>query len=138
MVVTREDKSRDIARLEIASAERFLIPAAPPALRAPDPGDEVCAEMAGEPGSLSVCGSIASDWTVARTMHTQHGDSGAPVFDRDGILVGLVVSSGTSTENHAYTRLSPVDDSWTSDLIPEAPADPSPWRLARPPLTASN
>lgn len=137
MVVTREDTDRDVARLEIASADRFRVNVAPPVVRAPDPGERVCAELPRLMGIDAACGSIVSDWTVARTMKTRPGDSGAPIFDATGTLVGLVSASGVSTANRPYTRIALIDDSWTSDLVPEVPADPSPWRLERPPLTAN-
>ncbi len=136
MVVTRADHDRDVARLELASADRFRMNVAPPVVRAPDPGEHVCAELPRLSGVDAACGSIASEWTVARTMSTRPGDSGAPIFDQGGTLVGLVSASGTSTAQRPYTRIALIDDSWTSDLVPQVPVNPSPWHLKRPPLTA--
>lgn len=137
MVVTREDSDRDVARLELASADRFRLNVAPPVVRTPDPGQRVCAELPRLMGIDASCGSIVSDWSVARKMSTRPGDSGAPIFDDTGTLVGLVSASGISTANHPYTRIALLDDSWTRDLVPEAPADPSPWRLESWPMTAN-
>lgn len=137
MVVTREDAESDIARLEIASAESFSVAVVPPIVRAADPGNDVCAELALKGRPNHACGVVASDWSVAKNMETRHGDSGAPVFNQDGALVGLVIASGESTLGRAYTRISTVNDSWIQDLVPVEPGKDSDWSQPRPPMTAS-
>lgn len=138
MVVTREDADADIARLEIASAESFQLGIKPPLLRAADPGNEVCAELALAGHPSRSCGTIVSEWTVAANMQTQQGDSGAPVFCDRGTLVGLVITSGVSDRGRPYSRITPIDDSWISDLVPQEPGRPSPWKIKRPPMTAEH
>lgn len=101
MVVTRED--HDVARLEIASAEYFHLDVPPP-LIAPVSDDILVAYLLDGQDAAGI-GQPESRWVAH--MATHPGDSGAPVYDHEGALVGLVLAGdGRSTE------ITPLDQSW--------------------------
>jgi len=104
MVVTREDSKNDLARLEIASADRFHLNVAPPVIGLPNLGIDVCTP-------LGSCGSIlhATTNTVDVSLVSHPGDSGSPVYDTTGALIGLV-----SKGNGTVTVLSRLNKSWLS------------------------
>ena len=78
----------DLASLRTAGAlDRFGLGVAPPVI-GPDPGynDVVCAQtLRGR-----TCGPLVGMGVLE--LPTRHGDSGAPIYDLDGRLVGIVVS----------------------------------------------
>lgn len=117
MVVTHADDDADVARLELADARRFELGISPPVLRAPAPGDDVCANLVLADRPPRTCGIVAGEWTVARSMRTRAGDSGAPVYGGAGELVGLVIASGSSSFGRPYTRVAPIDPRWIQDLV---------------------
>lgn len=129
MVVTDEDRAKGIARLEIASAETFGLGIKPPSVRLPDPGDNVCASLAGAGHPLSVCGTVASRWTVVKHMPTRTADDGAPVYDDRGVLVGIVVNRGES-DRWPYAWIAPIHDRWLDGIVPATTARGAATRLA--------
>jgi hypothetical protein len=116
MYVTAEDNGADVAKLEIASAERFQLHLPPPIVRAPDPGNAVCANLATN-GRPSACGTVASTWTVVKRMPTAAHDVGAPVYCPQGTLVGIVVNRGES-DQFPYTWIAPIDTRWLERIVP--------------------
>lgn len=109
-VVVRDDArfgdGRDVALLEIATAERFGLGIAPPNVGAL--AGELCLSLA----RGRTCGERAPVDSTTRGVvvidaATRHGDSGAGVYNADGELAGIVVSSGTA-DAHEYTGVLPV------------------------------
>jgi len=98
VVVVREDIDADVALLEIASAEVLDVVPAKLSWRK----DQLrCVAL-----SRGVqCGS--GDLLIK--VKTQHGDSGAGVYDGDGDLIG-VVSGGDA--QHGMTAIAPLPDGW--------------------------
>jgi len=115
MVVERDDamfgSGTDVARLEIASADRFHLDIAPPAL-ADDShvGEEYCVETLH--GRL--CGSRDHyhENIVLGAKGVRNGDSGSPVFNDAGRLVGLEVSSGKMTDGTVFFRYVTITPYW--------------------------
>jgi len=105
MHVEREDIRADVARLEIATAERFHLDVPPPEL-APIETETVFAHVLGRWGESSR-GSTSETSTLVRHMITIHGDSGAPVYNTAGQLVGLVTAG-----NGIDTTIAPVGMTW--------------------------
>ena len=116
MYVTDEDRDANVAKLEIASAERFRLHIPPPIIREPDPGNRVCADL-GTNSRPAACGTVASTWTVVKRMRTTAGDVGAPVYCEHGTLVGIVVARGESSQ-FPYTWIAPIDASWLDGIVP--------------------
>lgn len=106
VTVDREDIGHDIARLEIFSASNFNRGIRPPTLAIPSPYDLVCAET-GYPKRESHCGDAVT--ATAATFSSIGGNSGSPVYNDNGDLVGLVAASIGE-----YTRFVPVTKSWLS------------------------
>jgi hypothetical protein len=117
MVVDRDeigfgDGKTDAAHLTaIGAYDRFGVHIAPPAL-GPDPhmGTTVCAEVLRKGGPTPVCGTMM--WYGVFDATTIPGDSGAPVYDEQGRLLGLVIQSVEIAGGKFYTRYQPVDASW--------------------------
>lgn len=115
MDVVRDDamfgNGDDLARLEIASADTFHIRVAPPRLvswwNRPGPGTGMFIPLfRREP----VRGLYRGYRGIVDGATTRHGDSGAPVYDANGDLVGLVVAGPA---DGSYTKFFPIlDDSW--------------------------
>ncbi len=108
VVVTHENTTEDIARLEIFHAGRFELNVPPPKLSywrdiVEYVNDWVCVWPATR---RSECYKRIDLDLVAGRMY--HGDSGAPVYDY-GVLVGLVIRDVPSL---GATRISLVDDKW--------------------------
>jgi hypothetical protein len=116
--VTKEDEASGIARLEIASAEAFPNAIRPPVLRLPDPGNNVCANLVPSKRDSVACGTVASTWTAVKQMPTDKADTGAPVYNDDGVLVGIVANRGESNGSH-YTWIAPIDARWLDGIVPE-------------------
>lgn len=102
MVVARQDVDGDVARLELASAERFGLQIAPPTVAAQTFG-RATAEVYGR-GAIG--GELAQGGVVAG-MTSRAGDSGAGVYSAAGELLGIVVASGVG-----YTRFAAVSIDW--------------------------
>jgi S1-C subfamily serine protease len=105
--VNREDLEGDLARLEIFSAGNFNKGVRPPTLAVPAPYDLLCA-VTGFPNRESHCGDAVT--AVTAMFPAVSGNSGSPVYDDVGDLVGLVEAS----IGDAATRFVPVDASWLS------------------------
>lgn len=118
MVVTAEDADTDIAKLEIASAEQFGIALDPPVVRAPNPGEHACANLAH--ADAIACGTVASTWTAVRRMETDAVDAGAPVYCDRGTLVGIVVGRG-SGGGERYAWIAPIEKRWLAGIVPAGP-----------------
>ena len=105
MVVERDDAmfprgaGSDIARLEIASAERFGLNVPPPELGLTDGGMTVCLPQG--------CARTSFYETNFVEIESKPGDSGTGVYDPDGRLLGLVVST-----RGGWTRIEPVGAYW--------------------------
>jgi S1-C subfamily serine protease len=107
-VVTHEDQAADVAVLELATADRLHLDVAPPARARVAIGDAVCAETS-DPARQTYCGVVeyVGD-DVARAAFTAiRGNSGAPVYDAQGRLVGLVTKAAKDGSAMAWftTRL---------------------------------
>jgi len=119
VVVTDEDRSSGIARLEIASAESFAHER-PPIVRLPDPGDRVCANLVGGKQPIA-CGTVASKWTVVKQLAITSVDVGSPVYGERGALVGIVIGGGASRHGpHAW--IAPINEHWVDAALPASPA----------------
>ncbi len=106
--VTREDETKDIARLELAHAGRFGLNIAPPTLHPPvynpDVTDYVTIYRFNYlPENVE---RISPTLLAARA---NKGDSGTPVYD-SGNLVGLVISD----IDGKYTRITLIGPRWLS------------------------
>jgi hypothetical protein len=121
MFVTDEDEATGIARLEIASAESFPRAIRPPVLRLPDPGNNVCANLVTGKSDTVACGTVSSTWTAVKRMPTRRADTGAPVYNDEGVLVGIVANRGQSSDSH-YTWIAPIDARWLDGIVPETAA----------------
>lgn len=113
MVVTHDDavygEWQDIARMEVASAENFGVRIAPPLISPGWPKDisyypvEWCAYLR----SGEACGEGSyREYTLQAQVRP--GDSGSPVYDEKGRLVGLVVRGGP----YLLTAVEPVGLRW--------------------------
>jgi hypothetical protein len=106
MVVERDDlmfgSGRDIARLEIASADLFGIGAVPPILVWPNWNGIVYATL---PSDIGATGVLNDD--IVDGMQSRYGDSGTGVYTANGRLVGIVVRAGD-----AYTVIERLDLNW--------------------------
>lgn len=110
MSVTEDDamfgEGKDIARLEISSAENFEVHLAPPSLGDGWPTSEDqpvwCAFTLGG----RRCGEGTKMNNTFETK-THPGDSGSGVYDAAGRLVGIVVRSAG-----AVTHIEPVEARW--------------------------
>lgn len=95
MLVEREENNfgdgRDLARLRMTAAyDRFGVNVAPPLLGPPPAaGDVVCVDILRNKTAQTSCGEALS--RHAARIPTQSGDSGAPVYDVQGRLLGIVV-----------------------------------------------
>lgn len=107
MTVTREDRTNDLALLEISSADRFRINVAPPTLGYGKWGDQVCVATPWG-SSPRICGEYLGGNVMGVT--TPHGTSGAPAYTDDGHLIGIVIKAG---EDH--TRLAPITSPWLNE-----------------------
>ena len=94
----------DLARLEISTAETFGVGIAPPVI-APFIWNYAhwCAYTRHGPA----CGMVADPAVPNFTGITRPGDSGSPVYDERGELVGLVVGGNALT-----TRIARVTPYW--------------------------
>jgi hypothetical protein len=106
LVVTDEDAEHDWSRLEMASADNFGLAVVPPVLAPSTRGTKACAVVMRDELWTLECGYQVSDTRMAR-MSTRAGDSGAPVYDMQGGLVG-VVSAGDGND----TRIAPSSFDW--------------------------
>lgn len=115
MVVERDDvmfgEGRDIARLEILSAEHFELGIAPPELVAPPSSIQpmrLCAE--------TTHGPLCGEGTVAPGLVTfeggaREGDSGAGIYTPEGELAGILAEGSSK-----HVRGPVVKRRWTGDL----------------------
>jgi hypothetical protein len=87
----------DLALLVSASAENFDTSAAPPVLGAPRIGDPICVETLHD----EECGYWSSGGWI--DVPSRPGDSGAPAFDEQGMLVGIVQGTDESGRNTKLT-----------------------------------
>jgi S1-C subfamily serine protease len=94
-VVTQEDRDRDFAVLELASADRMHLDVSPPAVTHAAVGAVVCIETA-EPTRAANCGPVAEVLPGKGGIHVNaiigHGNSGSGVYDTQGRLVGIAVN----------------------------------------------
>lgn len=114
MVVTEDDTmfhsgsgpETDLARLEILTADTLDLDIPPPKLantKTFGPYDRWCAvTLHGR-----ACGTINSDSETMFSAVTRVGDSGAPVYDESGNLVGLVTAGSKNS-----TVIVPVTQNW--------------------------
>lgn len=111
MVVTRIDEDRDIARLEVASADRFWQGIAPPALpdRDEDRAGVACVEAA-YPKRGRMCGAIGFPGQLE--LATIKGNSGAPAYNDMGELLGIVEGSLRYADGSVGTRIASLDRTW--------------------------
>lgn len=109
MVVERDDsvfgEGTDVARLEIASADSFRLGLAPPRLDRAGPGSGLFASVR---GGQQLRGMYRGHGGLVDGMVTRPGDSGAPVYDAAGALVGIVIEG----DSRAITRYYPIDERW--------------------------
>jgi S1-C subfamily serine protease len=119
--VEAEWRGRDIARLVIASADTFGdIP--PPPMSAPRT-DAVCAAPS-TPTAEGTCGTVEQTYTepqcqgsmlqhwcydVALTLRVLPGNSGAPLYDTNGTLVGIVTGG-------QFNKDGPTGEGFASSL----------------------
>ncbi len=107
MVVDREDRGLDIARLEVFSAGNLSHAEMPPTLAVPVQPEMLCSQT-GFPLRRANCGPLISKNTAA--FPSVGGNSGSAVYNMNGDLVGIVVMKFGTT----VTRFAPVDKSWLS------------------------
>ena len=98
----------DIAKLRLVGAyDRFKINVAPPAIGVPHLGDTLCIHFVGRP---EACGIFdPEDGKLWVDAPSREGDSGAPISNEDGELVGFV-HGGDGTD----TDFTPVTQHWLS------------------------
>jgi S1-C subfamily serine protease len=90
------DKINDLAVLEIGN-EVEVGPMVMPALAKVDIGEYVC-QVSARPNKDRICGKITQFTTISGqnvkdNIKTVHGNSGAPVYDSGGQLVGVVTAT---------------------------------------------
>lgn len=100
-VVELEDTDGDLARLELATAETFHLTDIPPPILGDVRDGDAFAYLWPRYSSARGHGLTGSRWVY--DMRTRPGDSGAPVYNAAGELVGLVRAG-----DGANTQLAPV------------------------------
>lgn len=109
------DGVTDAARLVLASSDRFHLNVAPPTIVEPHVGRPLVAYPFRRPavtgtfdGDATGAGIPAGYEGIALDMATRPGDSGAPVYDASGRLVGLVTGGDGHTTR--FVRIEPGHD----------------------------
>jgi S1-C subfamily serine protease len=113
MVVRREDPSTDLALLEIASGDTFGAIAPPIIGPRPHVGDTIC-KLEAVPARGGDCGTVTdlrdtADSDVGHDAPTHHGNSGGPVYDPQGRLIGITTELLMPDGDHGgrFTSLAP-------------------------------
>ncbi|MBV9125664.1 MAG: trypsin-like peptidase domain-containing protein [Planctomycetes bacterium] len=104
------DGKEDRARLVLVGAyDRFEIGAVPPYLGVAHLGDMLCAQYYGRDEACGVFDPINGH--LGFDAPSTSGDSGAPVYNQDGELVGIVTKGAP---DGSYTEFQPLDTAFLS------------------------
>lgn len=117
-----EKRGQDLAKLEIATLERFHVDVPPPYL-APDSKDEYddenfCISSLRQISCGTANNMFAKNYTdvpVDFNIMSLPGDSGSATYDNIGRLIGLVQKGGKQDNGAGFTHIERVTPDWLRD-----------------------
>jgi hypothetical protein len=99
----------DVARLVISDAEAFDLGVAPPRLARAREGERLAAVVRRRLGAIVSVGTYRGHGGIVDGIAGRPGDSGAPVYDAAGELVGIILGGAL---DGSYVRYYPIEGRW--------------------------